>query len=131
MLFRSALFSLVLNAHSHRAYQFDSGWRSRLKAFLLPEHREPAVARDFAVRPLVQRPSSTLILTLPIPCSHIDLPVSWPSDASLPTIKGLQEYLTRHTLQLGELSQFANGAQAAYPSEGDFNEEKWQSVWCK
>mgnify|MGYP001588394157 FL=1 len=43
----------------------------------------------------------------------------------------MQEYLTGHTLQLGEIAQFAGGVQAAYPSEGDYNEANWQSVWCK
>ncbi|KAL8280721.1 hypothetical protein RQP46_006725 [Phenoliferia psychrophenolica] len=60
---------------------------------------------------------------------HIDLPISWPSNATLDEIRGLQTYLTEKTLALGAIAQFDNGVQASYSSESDFNEEHWQTVW--
>ncbi|KAK4704257.1 hypothetical protein P7C70_g1940, partial [Phenoliferia sp. Uapishka_3] len=60
---------------------------------------------------------------------HIDLPVSWGYEAPLAAIKGLQTYLTGHTLALGALCKFADGVEGSYPSESDWNEAEWQNIW--
>ena len=60
---------------------------------------------------------------------HIDLPVTWSTNATYAQVKGVEVYLTKKTLELGAISRFENGQQACYPSEADFNEADWQDVW--
>lgn len=60
---------------------------------------------------------------------HIDLPVTWSTNATYAQVKGVESYLTKKTLELGAISRFENGQQACYPSEADYNEADWQDVW--
>ncbi|KAI5475146.1 FAD linked oxidase [Pseudohyphozyma bogoriensis] len=59
---------------------------------------------------------------------HIDFPGAWAFNATDAQVQGVRDFLVQHTLALGQIAQFGNGAQAAYSSESCYDEASWQDV---